>query len=129
MGIAQGPPTDWLTVEGVQFPDDLVKASPLDVFSFFTAAGLTPEWLGRLREFAVEYLAAFRLAPLIPEGLISLYQATHEPLAQDELEALRVPYQTNPPAPIPGSTDVAMGSAEDEVDAGAQGEEGAETTQ
>jgi hypothetical protein len=113
-------------LDGVQFPDDIVKANPLDVFTFFAAAGLTPEWIGRLREFAIEYLASCNLAPELPGGLIAFYQLTHEPLPQDALEALHLVPLEHPPALTSGSTDVAMGSGEDEVDEEGQGGEGTE---
>ena len=117
MGVTIGPERNWHEDPEPRFPHDVDKSTPLDVLAFFAIAGLTPEWLGRLREFAIEYLAAHESQPDHPEGMVGLFHALNSSFpAVEVLPALDDPTPSHVPPP-----DIPMWSADDELDTGTQG--------
>jgi hypothetical protein len=121
MGVVPGPARDWLTDPDPRYPYDIDATNSLDVLAFFVIAGLTPEWIARLREFAIEYLAAFSLTPEHPDGLIPFYEMLNGPLPTATLAALSLNSPLYLPQPAVDNTDIAMGSAEEDGDTEAQG--------
>jgi hypothetical protein len=121
MGVVPGPARDWLTDTDPHYQYDMDTTNSLDVLAFFVIAGLTPEWIARLREFSVEYLAAFSLSAEYPEGLIPFYEMMNGPLPTATLAALSLNSPLYSPLPIADNTDIAMGSAEEDSGTEAQG--------
>jgi hypothetical protein len=118
MGVVLGDERDWIAGDSPRFSRDVDHSTPLDVLAFFAMAGLTPVWVGRLREFAMEYLAAHNSPPEFANGITPLFADIQTPLII-HLDSSD-PSQHSPPS-VKGNNDTAMWSAEEEVGPGVQG--------
>jgi hypothetical protein len=119
MGVTVGEERDWLTGDTPRFSQDVDHATPLDVLAFFAMSGLTPAWVGRLREFAVEYLAAHSSAPEFVDGIgVLLHDVSALP---DAIPTSGDPPPAHAPPSVKENNDIAMWSAEDDLASGPSG--------